>query len=196
MAARATAYTLLDVTELTVAVGVLATLAGIAVGMQAVAPSPQQPPNRGGADVVSLAAQFAGRSACTLDRPTQRVAGRAATVGGNHSVERFEQARLSKGVRLATGTGTAWPLDGERVWSIQFGEALSDGAIRHAGAESHGCNAASAQGSGLHSRPASSSTLVEVIGQLNKLLTKGSHDSRVLHPGQTHYRLSKLLSLF
>jgi hypothetical protein len=66
------------VLELGIAVGVLGTLPGLHIGLQAVAQPAQQLRDRGEVDLVAQLAQPVGELAHALDRPAQRPLGIAA----------------------------------------------------------------------------------------------------------------------
>jgi len=78
---------LADVMKLRVAVRVPCALAGLLVGLQAIAQAPQQRRHRRGRDPVALAAQFQREAAEALSRPAQRRLGIAARGVVNQPLE-------------------------------------------------------------------------------------------------------------
>ena len=128
-------------------------LAGLAVGLQAEAEPPQQPPDQLLADVEATLGQGLDQVALASADPQQRCLGIAAN-GRLHQVgKRVEQAGLGVDLRLAAPAGAA-DTAGDLVFAIpQLRKAPPDCAACDARHRRHRCHTTPARRIGFAGRP-------------------------------------------
>src|SRR5262249_12466525 len=116
----------IDVLKLAVAVGMLAALARLAVGLQTVARLRQHPTHRRGAGAEPLLAQATSQASRALAGPPQGV-GRSAAAGRlDEPVEGVEQFRLRLAVGFASAAFAALAMGRERFGIVEFCEPVAN----------------------------------------------------------------------
>jgi hypothetical protein len=175
-----------DVLELRVAVGRVTALAGLAVGLQAVAELAQQVGHHVMADAVPHRPQRFGEMAQAAAGPEQRRLGIAACAGRHQRFEVGQQRRIVLCQHLAAAAGAphtaAYRL--ARHFDIQLGEAAHDGTARQAG-DPRDCRYPAAAGSPrLGCRKTPPAPLVQhriesLVAQPNACLV--NHHARLVH---------------
>ena len=84
-------------------------------------------------------------------------------------------------MRLATTANLSLSMAGKRIGIVKLLQSRSDGAIRQPGGSGDGGDAAAAQGTCFDRGPATPAPLVQVIEELNELVTDSFKDSSVMH---------------
>ena len=152
--------------ELGIAVGVVLTLLGLAVGLEAVTQIDQEPADGLMAQVMPQLGQRVGQVPRTLAGPEQW--GHGITAGGriDEPLEITEQSPIGCRDRITPTPGTANPgmirlglTGGAVVTGLEFGDAAADGRMREIGGGGDHRNATVPQGRGLQAaqrRPACS----------------------------------------
>ena len=166
--------------ELGVAIRVRRTLAGLAVGLQAVPQILEQFCHQAMADLVALAVEFRSQLAHTLAGPAQGRLWIAATIRFDQLFQIVDQGRILVDRPLAPATGLADAPDTGHSWLTQFLEAAGDGATRHARRTRHGRYATIAQGFGLGRRIEPPQPFIQKGLQAGKSL----FDEVCVHAGQ------------
>jgi hypothetical protein len=126
-------YLLVDVGELGVAIGMIAPLAGLAIGLQTIAERTQQLADHTVADLMAKFTQSSGQLAQALRRPQQRRLRIAAGRRFNQAAQIIEQRRILDRQRLASAARPPYPIRLGRRAVPQFEKLAPDRAARHAG---------------------------------------------------------------
>ena len=186
-----------DVLELGIAIGVVLTLLGLAVGLEAVTQIDQQPADGLMAQVMPQLGQRVGQVPRTLAGPEQW--GHGITAGGriDEPLEITEQGPIGCRDRITPTPGTANPgmirlgrHRGAVVTGLEFGDAAADGRMREIGGGGDHRDATAPQGQGLTSGPASPRLLVKERSEGVILLPDTGNHCRICHNGSIVRRCS------
>jgi len=129
---------LVEVLELSVAVGMMQSFAGLAVRLKAIAAGAQYRADAGMTDTMTQIVQGSGDLPKALDRPAQRLLGIAALRRSDDPLEILDQSWISRFQRPATSPRTPHPTircraDRELIQATPNGATGNSGDARHRG---------------------------------------------------------------
>jgi len=154
-----------DVLKLRVAVWMLAALADLGVGLQAVAQPAQQPRDRLVRDAMAERAQRVGELAHALGRPAQRLLGIAAAIRVDQSLQIADQRRVGLGQRPAAPAATPDPARLKRVTALKLRQPGADRVLRDPRRARNRRDPATAVRARLRRRLQTTATLVKLARQ-------------------------------
>jgi hypothetical protein len=128
--------------ELRVAIGIVRSLAGLAVGLQAVVELVQEFANERAADRMAHVAQALAELAQALASPQQRRLRIAARLWLDQRAQIIKQTRIRLAQKLTTTARPAYPLHIRRFARAQFRQSTTDRATRDARGAHHRNNPA------------------------------------------------------
>ena len=170
----------IDVLELGVPIRVRRPLAGLAVGLQAVAQLFQQICHQFVADLVALVVEFVSQFTHALAGPAQWRFRIATTQRFNQLLQVVQQGRVLGDRPLAPAAGAADPHGRGGVWRSQFLKTIGDGLPRDTRRTGHRRDAAITQGLGFSGRIQPPQSFVQIRFKPGKTLL----DEVSVHAGQ------------
>ena len=155
---------LVEVLELGVAVGMVRSLAGLAVCLKAVAASTQYRADAGVTDAMTQIAQASGDLAKALDRPAKRLLRIAALRRGNDPLQILNQPRIALFQGLAASPLSSHPTI-RRSADLEFIQTAANGAASNPGNSRHRGNPAPTGGQRLARRKNPTLPFVQIRAQ-------------------------------
>src|SRR5712664_430991 len=123
-------HPIVDVVELRVTIGIVGSLAGLAVGLQAVIEPVQEFADERPANRMAHVAQALAELAKALGSPQQRRLRIASRLWLDQRAQIIEQIRIRLAQRPTTAAHSAYPFQVRRLARTQFGQPASDRAAR------------------------------------------------------------------
>jgi hypothetical protein len=123
--------------ELHVTIGIVGSLAGLAVGLQAVIEPVQEFADERPANRMAHVAQALAELAKALGSPQQRRLRIASRLWLDQRAQIIEQIRIRLAQRPTTAAHPAYPFQVRRLACTQFGQPASDRAARDTGSTHH-----------------------------------------------------------
>src|SRR5712671_766943 len=130
-------HPIVDVVELHVTIGIVGSLAGLAVGLQAVIEPVQEFADERPANRMAHVAQALAELAKALGSPQQRRLRIASRLWLDQRAQIIEQVRIRLAHRPTTAARPAYPFQVRRLARTQFGQPASDRAARDTGGTHH-----------------------------------------------------------
>jgi hypothetical protein len=158
-----------DVLKLRVTVGVPGALAGLDVGLQAVAQQPQQLGDRREMHAVALLAQRRGEMPHAPRRPDQQRLRIAAAASFDQPLEILQQRRVDIGQRVASASTPTHAARLQTLARLKLGDPLTDRRHRDPRRSRRRSNPAAASRARLTGRPQPPLTLIELARQRPEL---------------------------
>ncbi len=173
---------IVDVVELPVAIGMIGSLARLAVGLKRIVELMQQLADEGAADRMAHVAQPLAELAQALAGPQQRRLRVATGRGLDQGAQVLDQAGIARHLRSAASAGPADALRVDRLAAAQFGERATDRAARQPGRSGHRRDAAMPRGERLGGGKSAPPALIEHRIERLETLANGrfvNHSSRL-----------------